>query len=90
MQKKFWFFDWILHRVWSPVKKTDALYEEVFIPCEQKEEVFDAEKYFADKKDFVQAEDENRDIRRALKMAMWYQCLYEKINKIIFYRRVLQ
>jgi hypothetical protein len=79
----FWFFDWILHWIYDPVKKSDALYEEVVFPDEQKEGVFDAEEYFADKKEFVEEKDDFRDIRRALKMAMWHQCLYEKVNKLV-------
>lgn len=78
--RRFWQSQWIL------VKRTGPLYVEVIFPEEQKEEVFDAEKYFADKtdrSDFTQEKDEYFDIRRALKMEMWYQCLYEKINKLL-------
>jgi len=72
----FWLSQYIL------TKMTGPLYVEVIFPEEQKEEVFDAETYFADKREFIPEKDELQDIRRALKMAIWYQCLYEKVNAI--------
>lgn len=73
----FWLSQYILP------KRTGPLYVEVIFPEEQKEEVFDAETYFADKREFIPEKDELQDIRRALKMAIWYQCLYEKVSKLI-------
>ncbi len=74
----FWLFQCILE------ERTDTWYEEVIIPSEEGEEVFDAEKYFAEKPDcLLGAGDKYYDLRRALKMAMWYQCIYEKLNELI-------
>lgn len=68
----FWLGDWILTRprVW---------YEEVI---ELKEQVFDAETYFAQRPDYVLEIDKYYDLRRALKMAMWYQYIYKKVSEL--------
>jgi hypothetical protein len=67
----FWLCDWIFVR-------PRVLYEEVI---EIEEEIFDAETYFAQRPDRVEVErDKHYDIRKAFKMAMWYQCLCKKIS----------
>jgi len=72
----FWLFQYILE------ERTDTWHEEVVIPSEEGEEVFAAETDFADTPDYsLGAGDRYYDLRRALKMAILYQCLYEKISK---------